>query len=54
LPGGVPELEADCAVFEVHCFAEEVDADGGLVGAVEGVVHEAGDEGGFADWGEGC
>lgn len=45
----VPELEADGAVFEVHGFGEEVDADGGLVGGVEGVVHEAGDEGGFAD-----
>mmetsp|Transcript_7344 Transcript_7344/g.17995 ORF Transcript_7344/g.17995 Transcript_7344/m.17995 type:complete len:252 (+) Transcript_7344:347-1102(+) len=49
LSGGVPELEADGAVFEVHGFGEEVDADGGLVVVVEFVVHEARDDGGFAD-----
>ena len=49
LARGIPELQAHGAVFEVHGFGQEVDADGGLVGGVEGVVHEAGDEGGFAD-----
>jgi len=51
---GVPELQAHGAVFEVHGFGEEVDADGGLVHVVEGVVHEARYQGGFADYVMGC
>ena len=43
LAGRVPELQAHGPVLEVHCFGEEVDADGGLVHVVEGVVHEASD-----------
>ena len=35
LAGGVPELEANSAIFEIHCFGEEIDADGGLVHVVE-------------------
>ena len=42
LAGGVPELKANCAVFEIHCFGEEIDADGGLVHVVKRIVHEAG------------
>ena len=37
------------SVLEVHGFREEVDADGGLVGVVEAIVHEAGDERRLAD-----
>ena len=47
---GVPELEAHGAVFEVHCLGEKIDADGGLVHVVERVVHEAGYQGGLADY----
>ena len=41
-------MQSHRAVLEIHGLGEEVDADGGLVGVVEGVVHEAGDEGGLA------
>ena len=37
------------SVLEVHGFREEVDADGGLVGVVEAIVQEAGDERRLAD-----
>ena len=36
-------------VLEVHGLREEVDPDRGLVGVVERVVHEPGDEGRLAD-----
>ena len=36
--------------WEQAHFGEEVDADGRLVHVVEGVVHEARDERGLADW----
>lgn len=39
LSGGVPELQADGTVLEVHRLGQEVDADGRLVARVKGVVH---------------
>ena len=49
LTGRVPQLQPDRSVLQVHRLGEEVDADGGLVGVVERVVHEPGDEGRLAD-----
>ncbi len=49
LSGSIPQLKSHGPVLKVHRLGEEVDADGGLVGVVEGVVHEPGDEGCFAD-----
>lgn len=48
------EYQQECIVRlgeERMYLGEEVDADGSLVCVVEGVVHEACDEGGFADFG---
>lgn len=44
LTSRVPKLQPDGPVLEVHCFAEKVDADGGLVGIVKRIVHEPRDE----------
>mmetsp|Transcript_45222 Transcript_45222/g.114492 ORF Transcript_45222/g.114492 Transcript_45222/m.114492 type:complete len:307 (-) Transcript_45222:164-1084(-) len=49
LPGGVPQLQPHGAVLQVHRLRQEVDADGGLVGVVELVVHEARDDAGLAN-----
>ena len=48
LSGSIPQLKSHGPVLQVHRLGEEVDADGGLVGVVEGVIHEPGDEGCFA------
>jgi hypothetical protein len=39
LPSSIPELQTDCPVLEVHGLGEKVDADSGLVGVIEGIVH---------------
>lgn len=44
LSGCVPQLKADSSILEVHRLGKEVDTDGRLVGVVETVVHESGDE----------
>ena len=50
LTSSVPQLQPDGPVFEVHGLAQKIDADRSLVGAVEGVVHEACYEGRFPDY----
>jgi len=49
LARGVPQLKPHGPVFQIHCLRQEIDADGGLVGVVEGIIHEPGDEGGLSD-----
>jgi len=41
LTGGVPELETDSPVLEIHCLAQKVDADRCLVGIIKSIVHES-------------
>ena len=36
----VPQLEADGAVLEIHSFCQKVDANCGLIGRVESVIHK--------------
>lgn len=49
LAGGVPQLKANRPVLQVHGLGEEIDTDRGLVGVVETVIHEPGDERGLAN-----
>lgn len=44
----VPDLQTHGALLQVHGLGQEVHADGGLVRAVEAVVHEPGDDGRLA------
>lgn len=39
LSSGIPKLQSDGPVLQVHGLREEVDSNGSLVGVVEGVVH---------------
>ncbi len=41
LASRVPQLQPDCPVFEIHGFAEKIDANCGLVRVVKGVVHKS-------------
>jgi len=37
----VPQLEPYCSVLDVHSLAQEINADGSLVGIVKLIVHES-------------
>lgn len=49
LPGGVPDLQLDSGAIEGQGLGLEVDADGGEVRGLEGVLAEAEEEVGLAD-----
>ena len=49
LPCGVPKLQSDCAILEVHGLTEKVDSNRRLIRVVKCIVHESGDERRLAD-----
>ena len=44
LTGCVPQLQPHRSILKVHRLGQAINADGGLVSVVEGVIHESGDQ----------
>jgi len=45
----VPKVQDNDLILYVHLLGHEINADGGLVGFIEGVIDKSVDDGGFSD-----